>query len=86
MDKINKKIIGNRLWSFGFKNYQDYLQSWYWADKKKLILELKGNKCEKCGKTKSLQVHHLTYDSLCNENQHDVEVLCKKCHEEAHNG
>jgi 5-methylcytosine-specific restriction endonuclease McrA len=70
--------------SFGFNSYQEYLDSWLWKDKEKLILEMFNYTCQECGSKKNLQVHHLTYDSVCNENSHDVIVLCKKCHEKKH--
>jgi 5-methylcytosine-specific restriction endonuclease McrA len=72
--------------ALGFKTYQEYLQSEMWQDKKNLILEIAEYKCQKCGSKKNLQVHHLNYDSVGNENQHDVIVLCKNCHEKEHGG
>lgn len=82
ISKHEKRMMMNNLWSFGFKSYQEYLNSWYWEDKKKCVMK---TECEKCGSKKQLQVHHKTYASLCNENQHDVICLCKQCHEEEHN-
>lgn len=34
----------------------------------------------------SLHVHHLNYDTLGNEGQEDVQVLCRECHEKIHYG
>lgn len=72
--------------ALGFKSYQDYLQSDYWKKKRDWILEAKGNCCEVCGSHNNLEVHHKDYSSVGNENQHDVQVLCKTHHQEAHNG
>lgn len=69
-----------------FNNYDEYLNSIYWKEKREWILKVFEHKCQKCGSTESLQVHHINYNSLGNENQHDVTVLCKKCHKEVNNG
>ena len=45
---------------------------------KKLLLD--GERCELCGSTLSLQVHHKTYENLFHENLDDLQVLCVKCH------
>lgn len=71
--------------ALGFKTYQDYLNSEMWQEKKKWILECFGKRCQKCGATKALNVHHINYDSVGNENMHDVTVLCYDCHQEEHN-
>jgi len=39
-----------------------------------------GFKCQRCGVTHKLQVHHLTYEHLYNERLGDLQVLCKSCH------
>lgn len=70
--------------SLGFKSYKEYLMSPYWQEKKEWILEVFEWKCQKCGSKENLIVHHINYDSVGNENQHDVTVLCKKCHKEEH--
>jgi 5-methylcytosine-specific restriction endonuclease McrA len=72
------------LHQLGFKKYQDYLNSPIWKDKTEWIKEVFNFICQECGSKKNLQVHHLNYDSLGNENQHDVTLLCKKCHKKAH--
>lgn len=41
---------------------------------------LLGRKCQKCGRTKSLQVHHLHYETLFNESASDIEIVCTVCH------
>jgi len=71
------------LWALGFKNYQEYLQSTLWEDKAELMKRIT-RKCEFCGKKKNLQVHHKHYRNVTNEQQKDLRVLCKKCHEKLH--
>ncbi|MBY8995220.1 MAG: hypothetical protein KGD59_11760 [Candidatus Heimdallarchaeota archaeon] len=42
------------------------------------ILQQRGNKCEKCGSTEKLHVHHKKgRDDILDK---DLEVLCQKCH------
>jgi 5-methylcytosine-specific restriction endonuclease McrA len=79
---MEKKKVYNL--AYGDMTYQDYINSHWWKDKREWILHVKGNKCEKCHSTKQLNVHHITYDSLGNENSHDVMILCKRCHKKEH--
>lgn len=67
--------------------YKDYLRSNTWLQIRLDILKIKGFKCERCDKkysTKSLQVHHLSYERLGKEEPEDLEVLCKGCHATEH--
>lgn len=41
----------------------------------------KGKKCELCGSTKHIHVHHLTYERLYDELIIDLQPLCRTCHE-----
>jgi 5-methylcytosine-specific restriction endonuclease McrA len=70
--------------SLDFDSYEEYLLSSYWQEKKNWILECFEWKCKKCGRKENLNVHHKNYDSVGNENLHDVTVLCNKCHKEEH--
>jgi len=65
-------------------NYKDYLKSNHWKQirKNKFISNQKVNlkKCAICGSEKNLQIHHLTYKNLWNENNKTLRILCNKCH------
>lgn len=68
--------------------YDEQLKDKKWEAFRKFIFAVRGKKCEKCGSTKILQVHHPKYvygrkawEYTCNE----VMVLCKECHEKVHN-
>jgi hypothetical protein len=55
-----------------------------WATFRQHIIDKRGYKCERCGETRPpLQLHHLNYEQLGNEQPADVELLCLDCHEEA---
>lgn len=68
--------------------YKGQLSDERWKAFRTFILKVRGNKCETCGATKGLQVHHLQYrnnamawEYTCNE----VMVLCRDCHKKIHN-
>lgn len=64
------------------ENYRAYLRSAEWKEKRKEFIEAANGECEECGSKGKLQVHHLSYDNVGDENIDDVEVLCKDCHED----
>jgi 5-methylcytosine-specific restriction endonuclease McrA len=69
--------------------YSIYLNSNYWQRLRAEKLDSVGHKCERCGTTKTLQVHHKTYyrngeDILYHETLDDLECLCRACHEQHH--
>lgn len=64
--------------------YNEYLRSDDWKHLRKIKLQFAEYRCERCGGTDKLQVHHLTYDRFGRENLTDLQVLCKTCHEDAH--
>lgn len=65
----------------------------WWNNAKSMALKKAGNKCENCGSTEKLEVHHivslepweLRHNSLKNR-QDNLKVLCRDCHERAHHG
>jgi 5-methylcytosine-specific restriction endonuclease McrA len=60
--------------------YAAYMKSEAWRAKRKVVLFRAGNRCQRCGERKGLQVHHLTYDRLGRESLSDLICLCKNCH------
>jgi len=66
-------------------SYTDYLNSDEWKKKRAERLKLDNYECQCCGATDDLQIHHITYDRLGNENiDYDLITLCKKCHWQLH--
>ncbi len=71
------------------EQYKKYMNSNEWAAKKQERIAIdKG--CVMCGrpleKIKSVQVHHITYKNLGNENVlEDICTLCGSCHKKIHN-
>ena len=60
--------------------YLSYLRSPAWASRRRRALTRAGNRCQVCGRTRRLQVHHNTYERLGHEADHDLTVLCFECH------
>lgn len=65
-------------------DYDNYLQSPQWRNKRQELFNERGKKCEHCGATTQIHVHHIHYRNLGNEKLEDLMVLCKSCHEEEH--
>lgn len=63
--------------------YERYMKSPEWYEKRQLLLVMADCRCERCGYRQDLEVHHLTYERLGNELPDDLQVLCVECHEEA---
>jgi len=77
---VKKKIkLSNRQ-----KKYRKYLNSKEWEEIRVELHIVRGSKCERCSSKKNLQVHHLTYDNIFNEELEDLELLCAGCHKSEH--
>ena len=71
------------------KEYNAYMLSPAWADKRRERWEIDGGKCVMCGRPVSgddWQCHHLHYRTLGHENAlTDLCTLCRGCHKKIHN-
>lgn len=71
-----------------YKEYQDYINSPQWKEKRLLRLQLDGYECRLCGHDGSdyhLEVHHkpLSYKKIPNESVNDdLTTVCVECHKE----
>ena len=70
-----------------YSPYNEQLKNEKWKAFRNFIFVVRGYKCEMCGATQKLQVHHPNYikgrkawEYTCNE----VIVLCEQCHRKAH--
>lgn len=66
--------------------YGKYIQSAAWASKREEALDYFGRFCMVCGTADQLHVHHKSYKNLGREDVHDLEVLCRGCHGNRHEG
>lgn len=70
-----------------FSSYKEQLNDERWKAFREFVFFVRGRRCEVCGETKRLQVHHLRYkkntkawEYTCN----DVIVVCDQCHRKIH--
>lgn len=65
--------------------YERYLKSKAWKQKREAALKRAGYRCQSCGGAflpSKLDAHHLTYERLGHELPSDLRVLCATCHTE----
>lgn len=67
-------------------NYYKYIQSKAWAKRKQRYYESHGKRCQICGSTIAIQLHHRHYRTLGCEEDADLQALCMGCHENEHEG
>ena len=60
--------------------YISYLHSKEWRAKRRQVIKRCNDTCERCGKFRVAEVHHLTYERVYEELLEDLQGLCKPCH------
>lgn len=68
----------------GFKSYHEYLKSDHWKDFRRRYFACHKRRCSICGKTKRIELHHITYARLGHEQMDNVRPLCHFCHALTH--
>ena len=77
------RIIASRSNNW-WANYNKYLNSVYWIQKRNLALKRDNYLCQDCFQSRATQVHHLKYDFVDfkgSEPTYDLISLCKECHD-----
>ncbi len=69
----------SRKW---WRDYQAYLLSPQWQDKRKRVFERDDWVCQSCLEQPATQVHHTTYAHRFNEPLFELQSICDKCHEQ----
>lgn len=64
--------------------YEAYLRSAAWGERRKAVLARASFRCELCQKADATQVHHRTYIRLGSELLTDLLAVCENCHEVLH--
>jgi hypothetical protein len=67
-----------------WKEYNRYLQTEEWRQKRVKVFERAKGKCEGCGIKPATQVHHLTYKHAFAEFLFELVAVCDECHEGLH--
>ena len=65
-------------------DYEAYLLSPEWDDKRALVLKRSRGICEGCGQVPAAEVHHLTYTHVGNELLWQLVAVCRNCHARVH--
>ena len=78
-----------------YNSYAEYLKSNHWIDFRRSVLKRRSKRARKVGKllrcyccetpTQNLELHHRTYKRIGRELPHDVEPVCRECHQRIHN-
>ena len=66
------------------ERYENYIHSSKWRRRRARALMLGNYQCAKCGAKRNLHVHHLSYEHFTKELDSELQVLCRKCHQEVH--
>lgn len=72
--------FSSRWWAW----YDQYRTTAYWAERRRLVLERAGGRCEACGKERACIAHHLTYANVGQEPLYDLVAVCESCHADLH--
>lgn len=69
-----------------YMEYQEQLKDRCWKSFRKFVFDVRGKKCEICGATNYLQVHHLKYRKVkaWEYTVNEVLVVCGSCHKKIH--
>jgi 5-methylcytosine-specific restriction endonuclease McrA len=65
-------------------DYEAYLQTQEWADRRDRIFKRASGACEGCGEAPAEQVHHLSYEHCGNEFLWELVAICRRCHLTVH--
>ena len=67
-------------------DYHEFLMTPYWKAIADSVKRYHNHKCQLCGGTEGLSVHHASYENHGDELHHlkDLICLCKDCHEKFH--
>lgn len=66
------------------QSYEGFLDSPEWMAIRRSVLTRDQHRCQRCGATEGLHVHHLTYESRGRELNSDLTTLCSVCHKFVH--
>lgn len=82
---LNSEAMTEKRYITGGNWYRNiYLRSKHWRSLRAAKLEDVGHRCQRCRRRQELEVHHLHYQTLWHERLTDLEVLCRRCHENHH--
>ncbi|MFA6992227.1 MAG: hypothetical protein WC269_03020 [Candidatus Gracilibacteria bacterium] len=66
------------------ETYREYINSVAWKTRKKQYYSSHKKECFKCKSKKKINLHHIVYINLGNEEDEHLSPLCEKCHKLFH--
>jgi len=84
---FKKKKLTNKEW---WRKYNLYLKSKKWEKKRQKVLKRDKHRCRhrgwifRCEETKGLQVHHINYKTVFNEDLKSLITYCTEHHKQVH--
>jgi hypothetical protein len=82
--RLEIKVVWKGIRSVEWVDYQEYLESDWWKERRLRTLKLDRYRCRLCGSAENLNVHHRSYENLGAEPDCDVITLCRDCHAKFH--
>lgn len=85
-NKKNDKQKSHTINRLKDMSYNEFLRTDYWKHVRQEKLRQCGHKCQLCGSTNKLHIHHNSYKHHGDEANHleDLVVLCEQCHNTFH--
>lgn len=78
-------FVERQLTKHGYASLGQYRSSKLWAKvRERRRCREGGDRCEICSSTSFCQLHHKTYENLCEEHDEDLVLLCGECHGAVH--
>lgn len=84
-EKFERKTRKKTQVSFGFGDYNKYINSREWAARKSAYYEAHHKECRSCGADeKEIHLHHRSYARIYQEEDGDLIPMCVDCHAMLH--
>lgn len=82
--QIHERRIVHLDYAESKRRYGEYLRSPEWKERRDRIVKRDRSQCQSCASKSQLQVHHMTYERIGNENDGDLVTVCHACHQRIH--
>lgn len=83
IEDLKKERIEDNNAEF-WRQYEEYLRTDKWRNKRELVLKRDNYVCQACLTNKATQAHHKTYEHVFDEFLFELISVCKECHDLIH--
>jgi hypothetical protein len=73
-----------RIRELGYKGWTDYCASPHWQIRRAIYFETHTKACWICGSTEHVHLHHVSYEHIGAERDHELLPLCRRHHRGLH--